>query len=227
MTKALQKTREERYQTATDFMHDLQDVAGSSRGESPRPPAVHQVVEVFGVRTEFPGHATFVDDTLDVEDEAYQHAVPLAGTTKQPATGHIEHYSVRFDAELLQGCPWVAIDEIAVVVTSFRQLSPYRPSFYRGFQESHLYTATIDRPLTVPARFVATGPLKDRLGLVRLKAGEPEAFAVQISARTRGIYDFSVRMLTRYRDRAQEIVIIEKTTCAFDSPSGSVRSPHA
>ena len=116
----------------------------------------------------------------------------------------------------------MAIDEIAVVVTSFRQLSPYRPSFYRGLQESHLYTATIDRPLAVPARFVATGPLKDRLGLVRLKAGEPEAFAVQISARTRGIYDFSVRMLTRYRDRAQETVIVEKTTWVLSFPPQGV-----
>ena len=86
MTKALQKTREDRYQTATDFMHDLQDVAGSSPGESLRPPAVpadHQAVEVFGVRTASPGDAIFVDDTLDVEDEAYQHELPLAGTTNQ------------------------------------------------------------------------------------------------------------------------------------------------
>jgi serine/threonine protein kinase len=126
-------------------------------------------------------------------------------------------YIVTFDVEVADGLPWAAVDEIAVVVNAFRPLPPYEPAVTLGLMRPHKYFVEIDMPHGAGReRFVAQAPRPRQFDVIRLFARLPEAFLLGITARTPGIYEFSVHLTASYRDVQRETIVLKSATCLFD-----------
>lgn len=195
-----------------------------------RPPPI---LEVFGIGWIGGGaFAVAADSEEQIQEFARGPAERLKGhplakiltapTPREIATFWGSACAVTFDAEVSSGLAWATIEEIVVVVNSYRALPKYKPMYPAPFKSAHVYYIEMDDPQrTTSNRFAAEytfqGDQQQRLGVVRLESGKPERFIVRINARTPGIYQFDLRVAARHKESKQERLIVENASWLFET----------
>jgi hypothetical protein len=129
--------------------------------------------------------------------------------------------ALEFDLEVPPRIPWVNIDEIIVVVNSYRPLPKYEPSVPRPLGKVHVYYVEIDNPEIsrsniFRAEYIFYNGKSERIGNVRLMPNKPEMFVVRINAKTPGIYDFGVHLLVRHKELKERIIVVNSAKFLFD-----------
>jgi len=129
--------------------------------------------------------------------------------------------ALAFDLQARERLPWVRIDEIRIVVLSYRPLPEYKPMLPLPFQEAHVYYVEIDDPRVsrsnvFRARYYFERGKKQKIGTLRLEKGKPETIVLRINAKTPGIYTFACELLLSYKDTKEKITIVKSAEFLFD-----------
>jgi hypothetical protein len=175
----------------------------------------------------------FIISTTVMVSEGNQRKYPAALCASSKVFGGLtadslmgDTIGVRFSLIKRPRISWIEVDAINVKVEKIEPLPKFLSERYYGATLTNTYLAVIDKPaadapFVVRAKYIDMEGGKDALresqNVIYLTDYKPQPFNLRISAKTPGIYTYSVEINVHYRWQKQEppLVVCQGMQCAF------------